>query len=207
MCNQNSCSHRNKVSVITTEGVKFIFDSITSKSGHTIYSVCSDCHSNPENFIGVPVQNHIRGASVFLDPSKLEHFSMLLGAMGSPFFHAKDGMIEVRGSSFPSTSGLERVPVKEPTITTRRATRAEYRRRDGIVADLILRQQQFRLKPEEEQQAKEIASAFASRKRKSLVAPEYDSSDAEDEAEPVLKKSVFKKPCLETFEETKNLLK
>ena len=144
--NIDGCKHSTEAFTTTLHGANHIFDSIASKSGSVIYSVCADCHSVPDEFIGITRRRNRRIGNCKLDQHNPHHISIMLGSPCAPYFLREDGSIEVNKHSLPSTTGLEEIqPTNAKAFQVQRSRRKEYRRRTGMLGELLLTQTHMRL--------------------------------------------------------------
>ena len=163
--NIEGCKHSTEAIVITLDGANHVFDSIDSKSGSAIHSVCADCHTRPDEFIGVTKDRPRRFGNYLLDPQNPQHIPFMLGSPCGSYYANEDGSIEVPRGSLPSTIGLkEAQPTNDKTIQVLRSRRKEYRRRTGMLGELLLQQTHMRL-TEAEQDAVRLALSNGKRRR------------------------------------------
>lgn len=177
MADTNVCTHQDYVTTITDEGANYIFDSISSEQGGTVYSVCANCHTCPSHFIGVPTERLRKTHSnrVIMDPSNPAHVSLLISCPLVPYFLTEDNLMEIHRHSVPSVTGLKEANViNEQGIHVRRQRRKKVRRRDGIVGEYLLLQSTCKLTLEE------IDSIKAALRRRNNDLQCYETISSED---------------------------
>lgn len=162
----NDCRHAKEATVTTLDGAKCVFQSITNAYGDSIHAVCADCHLRPERFVGV-VKKHrpLQPSTVLMDLLNPSHIAQMLTCPCAPYFKTDEGFVEVPYNGFDSIAGLARGGANnEKSITVQGQRRKKYRRRDGLIGQLLLEQDAVRLTEEEQDSVRRALNLSKRRK-------------------------------------------